>query len=69
MPIQFADRIAEVAFKNHFLGPETTAFAASEEAAYLRGKWRDRPFDPAGKYALRYLTRHREPEDQASLSY
>ena len=25
----------------------------------------DRPFDPA----LRYLTRHREPEDQASLSY
>ena len=29
----------------------------------------DRPFDPAGKYALRYLTRHREPEDQASLSY
>ena len=28
----------------------------------------DRPFDPAGKYALRYLTRHREPEDQASLS-
>ena len=29
----------------------------------------DRPFDPAGKYALRHLTRHREPEDQASLSY
>ena len=29
----------------------------------------DRPFDPADKYALRYLTRHREPEDQASLSY
>ena len=29
----------------------------------------DRPFDPAGKYALSYLTRHREPEDQASLSY
>ena len=29
----------------------------------------DRPFDPAGKYALRYLTRHRESEDQASLSY
>ena len=24
-----------------------TAFAASEEAAYLRRKWRDRPFDPA----------------------
>ena len=29
----------------------------------------ERPFDSAGKYALRYLTRHREPEDQASLSY
>ena len=29
----------------------------------------DRPFDPADRYALRYVTRHREPEDQASLSY
>ena len=47
MPIQSANRIDEVAFKDHFLGPEATAFAASEEAAYLRRKWRERPFDPA----------------------
>ena len=27
----------------------------------------DRPFDPAGKYALRYVSRHRETEDRSSL--